>query len=94
MRITFISENKIELNETKLLKAYVSLDSINLLDEKFNILTANQNIKKHIKELNIKQIGKDFYVLKKEKSFIKENKYFLVTKIFNLNAKMLLVVKN
>ena len=94
MRITFISENEIKLDETKLLKVYVSLDLVNILDENLNILTVNQEIKKPIKELNIKQIGKDFYVLNKDKNFIKENKYFLVTKIFDLNANMLLVVKN
>lgn len=94
MRITFISENEIKLNETKSLKVYVSLDLVNILDENLNILTVNQEIKKPIKELNIKQIGKDFYVLNKDKNFIKENKYFLVTKIFDLNANMLLVVKN
>lgn len=94
MRITFISENKIVLNETKSLDAYVSLNSINILDENFNILTVNEEIKKPIKELNIKQIGRDFYVLNKDKNFIKENKYFLVNKIFDLNSKMLLIVKN
>ena len=94
MRITFISENEIKLDETKLLKVYVSLDLVNILDENLNIITVNQEIKKPIKELNIKQIGKDFYVLNKDKNFIKENKYFLVTKIFDLNANMLLVVKN
>ncbi len=94
MRITFISENEIKLDETKLLKVYVSLDLVNILDENLNILTVNQEIKKPIKELNIKQIGKDFYVLNKDKNFIKENKYFLVTKIFDLNTNMLLVVKN
>ena len=94
MRITFISENEIKLDETKSLKVYVSLDLVNILDENLNILTVNQEIKKPIKELNIKQIGKDFYVLNKDKNFIKENKYFLVTKIFDLNTNMLLVVKN
>ncbi len=92
-RITFMLDKEMEYEVSQEIDLYISISQLDLCDEEKNILTVQDELPKPIMECDIKLIGKEYYVITPDKSFVK-NKYFLIEKIYNLNNKMILLVKN
>ncbi len=92
-RITFFASREVKLSKGDKLKIYSSINNINIYDNEMNRITVDDAINKPIIDVELAQIGKEYYIKSNDKAFCK-NKYFIVEKIFDLNHQMILNVKN
>ena len=92
-RITFFASREVKLSKGDKLKIYSSINKINVYDHEMNRITVDDIINKPITDVELVQIGKEYYIKSSDKGFCK-NKYFIVEKIFDLNRQMILNVKN
>lgn len=92
-RITFFVNRESKLSKGDKLKIYASMDKINIYTKELDRITVDDSINKPIIDVDLVQIGIEYYIKSKDKAFCK-NKYFVIEKIFDLNRKMVLNVKN
>lgn len=92
-RITFFINRDSKLSKGDKIKVYASVDRINIYNKELDRITVDDSINKPIIDVDLVQIGKEYYIKSNDKKFCK-NKYFVIEKIFDLNRRMILNVKN
>lgn len=91
IRITFMCAKDKNFKVGDKVKLYAPLNMLSVCDKDDNVIMVNDEINKPIIEVETKKIGQEFYVMHEDKAFVKAHKYLLVEKLYDLNAKMLLV---
>ena len=92
-RITFFINRDSKLSKGDKIKVYASVDRINIYNKELDRITVDDSINKPIIDVDLVQIGKEYYIKSNDKKFCK-NKYFVIEKISDLNRRMILNVKN
>lgn len=92
-RITFFGDRKSQINKGDHVKVYIDTQKIDIYNKELTRISVDDNIFKPIIKVDISKIGRDYYIRNNSKEFCK-NKYFIVEKIFDLNNKMIINVKN
>ena len=91
IRITFMCDKDKHFKVGDKVKLYAPLNTLSVCDKDDNVIMVNDEISKPIIDVETKKIGQEFYAMHEDKVFVKAHKYLLVEKLYDLNAKMLLV---
>ncbi len=94
IRITFTCDKNKNFNKGDTVKLYANINELIATDENKVILMIKDEIHSPIKNMTIKNIGKEYYVITNDKMFAKTNKYLLLNKIYDLQDKMILSLFN